>query len=48
MSWIDTRDMVADALNKGCIDRGSLRRFFEKGQWELQHEVKSWIFGSEQ
>ena len=42
LSWIDTRDMVADALNKGSIDRGALRRFFEHGQWVVRHEVKSW------
>ena len=45
LSWIDTRDMVADALNKGTIDRGALRQFFEQGQWKLCHEVKSWRFG---
>ena len=44
LSWIDTRDMVADALNKGSIDRTALRRFFEQRQWALQHEVKSWSF----
>jgi hypothetical protein len=45
LSWFDTRDMVADALNKGTIDRGALRQFFEQGQWKLCHEVKSWRFG---
>ena len=47
LSWIDTRDMVADALNKGSIDRTALRRFFEQGQWALQHEVKSWSFAEQ-
>ena len=28
LSWIDTRDMVADALNEGSIDRASLLFFF--------------------
>ena len=45
LSWIDTRDMVADALNKGSIDRGALRQFFEQGKWKLCHEVKSWRYG---
>lgn len=45
LNWIDTRDMVADALNKGTIDRGALRQFFEHGQWKLCHDVKSWRFG---
>jgi hypothetical protein len=42
--WTDTRDMVADALNKGGIDRNALRMFFERGCWGLKHEVKSWSF----
>ena len=45
LSWIDTRDMVADALNKGCIDRSALRQFFERGVWEMSHEAKTWTFG---
>ena len=44
LTWIDTRDMVADALNKGSIDRTALRRFFEQGQWAVSHEVKTWKF----
>ena len=40
--WIDTRDMVSDALNKGKIDRGPLRELFEKGIWSIAHEQKAW------
>ena len=40
--WIDTRDMVRDALNKGKIDRGPLRELFEKGIWSIVHEQKAW------
>ena len=47
LSWIDTRDMVADALNKGSIDRTALRRFLEQSQWALQQEVKSWSFAEQ-
>ena len=45
ISWIDTRDMVADALNKGSIDRTALRAFFEDSVWHLLHDVKTWQFG---
>lgn len=45
LSWIDTRDMVADALNKGKVDRTAIRDFFEKSMWHLQHEARSWQFG---
>ena len=44
INWIDTRDMVADTLNKGSIDRGALRDFFERGVWKLNHERKNWSF----
>ena len=33
VSWIDTRDMVADALNKGTIEREAVREFFSVGKW---------------
>ena len=48
INWIDTRDMVADALNKGSIDRGALRDFFERGIWKLNHERKHWRSGDSQ
>lgn len=37
ISWIDTRDMIADALNKGKIDRGPLQQFYEYGIWNICH-----------
>ena len=40
--WIDTRDMIADALNKGSIDRTALRAIFTSGIWKLAHEAKYW------
>jgi hypothetical protein len=42
LTWIDTRDMVADALNKGIVDRVMIRRFFSSGEWTLQHAVKTY------
>ena len=35
--WIDTRDMAADALNKGKIDRAALQKFFEESVWAVVH-----------
>jgi hypothetical protein len=37
--------MVADALNKGTIDREAVREFFNEGRWVLKHDLKSWQFG---
>ncbi|CAE8682255.1 unnamed protein product [Polarella glacialis] len=45
VSWIDTRDMVADALNKGTIEREAVREFFSVGKWHVKHAIKSWQFG---
>ena len=45
INWIDTRNMVADALNNGSIDRGALRGFFERGIWKLNHERNYWRSG---
>ena len=39
--WIDTRDMVADGLNKGCVNRQALRELSSQGKWILEHEFKS-------
>jgi hypothetical protein len=41
INWIDTRDMIADALNKGSIDRGPLRALCENGLWVLLHEKRT-------
>eukprot|EP00972_Heterocapsa_arctica_P022287 3277530-Heterocapsa_arctica.AAC.1 len=29
--WIDTRDMITDALSKGGIDRSTIRLFWSSG-----------------
>ena len=48
LNWIDTRDMVADGLNKGCIDRTAIRDFFQHGKWIMAHHATwmSWRFGA--
>jgi hypothetical protein len=35
--WCDTRDMVADGLNKGIIARKDLINYSTTGNWILQH-----------
>jgi len=42
--WIDTRDMLADALTKGKICRDELNKAFNTGIWQLQHPYKVWSF----
>ena len=42
LTWIDTRDMVADALNKGIVDRLEIRKFFDSGEWTIAHEPKTY------
>ncbi len=39
--WIDTRDMVADGLTKGAVDRTALHECMS-GAWALQHDAKIW------
>lgn len=36
--WCDTRDMLADALTKGGIDRRLLMRAMDKGKLKAEHE----------
>ena len=36
--WIDTRDMVADGLNKGGLARDPILTMCEKGHWTLNEE----------
>ena len=36
--WIDTRDMIADGLNKGGLPRDPILAICEQGQWSLTHE----------
>jgi len=40
LSWSDTRDMVADALTKGGVDRTVIQKAMN-GQLSMQHEVKT-------
>ena len=35
--WVDTRDMVADGLNKGGLPRDPIMHLCEKGHWSLEH-----------
>ena len=39
--WIDTRDMVADGLTKGSVDRDALHKCMA-GIWMLQHSAQAW------
>ena len=39
--WIDTRDMIADGLTKGAVDRAALHETMA-GTWTIQHAVKCW------
>ena len=39
--WLDTRDMVADGLTKGSVDRGALHACMN-GIWLFQHSAQSW------
>ncbi len=38
--WIDTRDMVADGLNKGIISRSALLQVTAEGFWQLAYECR--------
>ena len=39
--WIDTRDMLADGLNKGAVSRKALFTALMKGVWHVAHETVS-------
>ena len=39
--WIDTRDMIADGLNKGAVSRKALLLSLTKGLWHLEHPTVS-------
>ena len=41
LAWIDTRDMVADGLTKGAVERDALHECMN-GSWKVQHEAKIW------
>ena len=38
--WVDTRDMLADGLNKGSIPREPLLALASTGTWDLQYECE--------
>ena len=35
--WIDTRDMLADGLNKGAVSRRALVKALTQGVWNVEH-----------
>ena len=37
--WGDTRDMLADGLTKGSVNRSALQLAQEEGRFKLQHAV---------
>ena len=39
--WVDTRSMVADALNKGAIDRCQLHELCSEGTWTISQALVS-------
>ena len=39
--WIDTRDMLADGLNKGAVSRKALLLALTKGLWHVEHPTVS-------
>ena len=41
MVWCDTRDMLADGMTKGAVDRVALHDAMD-GLWRISHELKTW------
>ena len=39
LTWIDTRDMLADGLNKGAVEREALRILCATGIWNIKHDA---------
>ena len=39
--WMDTRDMTADGLTKGAVDRGLLHKLMD-GTMEIVHTAEEW------
>ena len=37
--WIDTRDMIADGLNKGSVERGPLQQLLRDAQWRVDNPL---------
>ena len=40
--WADTRDMVADGLTKGSLDRNAILDLSEHGRWNVVHKAESY------
>ena len=40
--WIATRDMIADGLTKGSVDREAIDSVL-RGSWDIVHTCKCWI-----
>lgn len=38
--WLDTRDMLADGLNKGIVSRDALRQMCTSGRWAVNHKFE--------
>ena len=43
MLWVDTRDMLSDALNKGVIARDEIRKACSEGVWNIRCEFKEHV-----
>ena len=43
MIWVDTRDMLCDALNKGSVSRDAIRLACSSGVWRISHAFKSHV-----
>ena len=41
LTWVDTRDMVADGMGKGAVHRQAIVEFMS-GHWTLKHAEMSW------
>jgi hypothetical protein len=41
LAWIDTRDMYADGMTKGAVDRDALHEIMD-GHMHFRHEFKIW------
>jgi len=39
--WLDTRDMIADGLTKGSVEREAIHAVM-RGEWTLMHACKCW------
>lgn len=40
--WVDTRDMISDALTKGGVPRGAVVKVMTEAKWYLEHAAVKW------